>query len=243
MASICKPQTFLAPNPFFFDGSRYFLGCLRGILERAGILREEGNWSTRIVTTFNAFPLFAAGGLIGTPNTIVTIRTQSRRSLSRSTTEQEQVCLQAFQPFDSTHNLSRKSLATGPPLLSPVPSVRFIALTVPSSGFFSSTLQISIATISAQGCVSSPPRKPALQRSGLLCGKPVKSFDPWACGLQKVGETLDSCFFPLTTHPRRLQHHDHEQPTSDRRRHRGWEHRRGEETSESPQTASTTQFS
>ena len=113
-----------------------FLGLFGGEFGEGRDLREEGNWSTRIVTTFNAFPLFAAGGFIGTPNAIVTIRTQSRRSLSRSTTEQEQVCLQAFQTFNSTYNLSRKSLATGPPLLSPVPSVRFIALTVPSSVFF-----------------------------------------------------------------------------------------------------------
>ena len=184
------------------------------------------------------------GGPIGTPNAIVTTRIQSRRSLLRSTTEQEQVCLQAFQPFDSTHNFSRKSFATGPSLLRPVPCVRFIALTSLHPFFFSSsTLQISIATPSVQGCVSSPSRNLALQRSGLLCGKPVKSFDPWACGLQKVADTLDSCFFLLTTHSRRLQHHDHEQHAFNRRWNRGWEHWRGEETSESPQTASTTQRS
>jgi hypothetical protein len=97
--------------------------------------------------------------------------------------------------------------------------------------FSSSTLQISIGILSAQGCVSSPSRKLALQRFGLLCGKPVKSFDPWACSLQKVTDTLDSCFFPLTTHSQRPHQHDHEQLTFNRRWNRRREHRRGEETS------------
>lgn len=57
-------------------------------------------------------PTTRDGGLIGTPNAIVIVRTQSRRSFSRSTTEQEQVCLQAFQLFDSAYNPSRESSLT-----------------------------------------------------------------------------------------------------------------------------------
>ena len=42
-----------------------------------------------------SLPTIRDGGLLGTPNAIATVRTQSRRSLLRSATEQEQVCLPA----------------------------------------------------------------------------------------------------------------------------------------------------
>lgn len=101
---------FFRIRPVFFDGSRYFLGCLNGI-RGAGVLREEERDGLTVRPGDCDSPqrllTIRDGGLIGTPDAIVTIRTQSRRSFSRSATEQEQVCLQAFQLFDSS--LSRKS--------------------------------------------------------------------------------------------------------------------------------------
>ena len=179
-------------------------------------------------------PTIRDRGFIGTPNAIATVRTQSRRSLSRSTTEQEQVCLQASRPLNSTHNPSRESFfAFGLALPRPVP---WLSADPPPSLFSLSALQSS----SAQGCVGSPSRRFPLQPFGLLCGKLVKSFNPCACSLQKVTDTLDSLFFPQTTHSRRLHQRDHEQHTFGRWWHRRREHRRGEETSKS-QTASTAQ--
>ena len=87
MTSICKPQTFFSTsNPFI----SMEVGCLGGIW-RAGMLRgtREGwdNCPPRDCDNPQRLPTIRDGGFIGTPNAIVTVRTQSRRSLSRSTAE------------------------------------------------------------------------------------------------------------------------------------------------------------
>lgn len=181
-------------------------------------------------------PTIRDAGLIGTPDAIVTRSRGRRRNRNRF----------VFKP--SSRLIPRTILRVSPfsqpgSLLRPVPCAVRSADRVFIRLFSPSTLQTSIATLSVRGYVSSPSRKLALQRFGLLCGKLVKSFNSWACGLQKVTHTLASPLFPSTIHPRPLQHHHHEQSTSNRRWHRGREHRRGEETSKSPQTASTAQQS
>ena len=133
-----RHKRFFSVQSGFFRWKPIFLGLFERNLERAGIWREVERWMGQLSTQDCDNPqrllIIRDGGLIGTPDAIATIRTQSRRSLSRSTAEQEQVCLQAFRLFDSTHNFSRKSRNRSP--FSDPSRVRFIALTVSSSVFF-----------------------------------------------------------------------------------------------------------
>jgi hypothetical protein len=123
------------------------------------------------------------GGLIGTPDAIVTHSRGRRRNRNGF----------VFKPSSPLipRTILRVSRFSQPgSLLRPVPCAAHSADRVFTRLFSSSTLQTSIATLSVRGYVSSPSRKLALQRFGLVCGKLVKSFNSCACGLQKVTDTF-----------------------------------------------------
>ena len=194
MAAIYEPQAFFNIQSVFFRWRPIFLGLFEQNLERVGILREAERWMSQLVhrdcDNPQRLPTIRDGGLIGTPDAIVTRSRGRRRNRNRF----------VFKP--SSHliprTIFRVSRFSRPgSLLRPVPCAVHSADRLFIPFFFSSTPQTSIATLSVRGYVSSPSRDLALQRFGKL----VKSFNSWACSLQKVTDTLDHSLFSSNHSP------------------------------------------